>query len=292
LRVWDIGTLISSQKHGSLKPGRHNWRGTIDISQYLSPSSEWSTGVGELAINDTLIACSSDSTAPILIFSLLTGALVYQLKSKYISSGSMFSHLCMTPFFLLTKGQVSSNDKGPRLVRGVSSERQDRKAGHNRETSRTRYGYVTPLNESAIHLPQQPNLSAYQLQQLLRLNNATIGNEDPTPTQPESRGCINVWDLRTGKLTYRLVPDTSSESMAFTSITDIRTTPDFSKVVAVLCDMPSGKERVFTWDFTKTTHQPIEAPAQELVVAELNSQPIEPYSPAFPRVGKAWTCYM
>jgi hypothetical protein len=268
LRVWDIGTLISSQKHGSLKPGRHNWRGTIDISQYLSPSSEWSTGVGELAIND--------STAPILIFSLLTGALVYQLKSKYISSGSMFSHLCMTPFFLLTKGQVSSNDKGPRLVRGVSSERQDRKAGHNRETSRTRYGYVTPLNESAIHLPQQP----------------TIGNEDPTPTQPESRGCINVWDLRTGKLTYRLVPDTSSESMAFTSITDIRTTPDFSKVVAVLCDMPSGKERVFTWDFTKTTHQPIEAPAQELVVAELNSQPIEPYSPAFPRVGKAWTCYM
>lgn len=292
LRVWDIGTLISSHKHWGAIPGRHNWRGTIDISQYLSPSSEWSTGVGELAMNDTLIACSSDSTAPILIFSLLTGALVYQLKSKYISSGSMFSHLCMTPFFLLTKGQVSSNDDGPRRVHGVSSEKQERKASHNREASRTRYGYVTPLNESTINLPPQPNLSAYQLQQLLRLNNTAIGNEDPIPAQPESRGCINVWDLRTGKIIYRLVPDTGSENIAYTSITDIRTTPDFSKVVAVLCDMASGKERVFTWDFTKTFNQPIQALEQELFVAELDGQPIEPYSPAFPRVGKSWTCYM
>lgn len=292
LRVWDIDRLMPKRKNHPAHTG--NWRGTIDISLYMSPASEWFTGVGELAVNDNLIACFSDASAPILVFSLLTGSLVYQLRSRYVGSGSMFSHLCMTPFFLLTKGKVQPNDNGPRLVRSVLSHDMDGSRAKGCEQSRTRYGYVAQLDDSSINIPQQPNLTAYQLQQLLQLRNRPMGDDDESIPQPETRACINVWDLRTGKIIYRLVSDSGPENNAFTSISDIRTTPDFSKVIAILCDMTSGKEKVYVWDFSvrSSSNISLDAQEQEMFIAELDDEPIKSYAPVYPRVGKAWTCYM
>jgi WD40 repeat protein len=292
LRVWDIDSLLPHRKNYPAQA--NNWRGTIDISLYLSPSSEWFAGVGELAINDNLIACSSDTSAPILIFSLLTGSLVYQLRSKYIGSGSMFLHLCMTPFFLLTKGKVLPNDNGPRLIQSISTHNADDSGMKAQEKSRTRYGYVTPLIDSTINIPQQQNLTAYQLQQLLRLRNTPMGEDDSSISRPETRACVNVWDLQTGKIVYRLVPDSGAENHTFTSMADMRTTPDFSKVIAVLCDMTSGKEKVYVWDFSTRSgpNRSLDANEQELCIAKLDNEPVKPYATVYPRVGKAWTCYM
>ncbi|KAI8579318.1 hypothetical protein K450DRAFT_242665 [Umbelopsis ramanniana AG] len=292
LRVWDINRLMPHRKNQSADA--HNWRGTIDISLYLSTTSEWFTGVGELAVNDNLIACSSDTSAPILIFSLLTGSLVYQLRSRFMGTGSMFSHLCMTPFFLLTKGKVLPNDNGPRIVQSTSNHTMEEQRINSQEQSSTRYGYVTQLNDSTINIPRQPNLTAYQLQQLLQLRNTPMGNDDDSLSQPDMRACINVWDLRTGKIIYRLVPDPSPESRRFTSITDIRTTPDFSKVVAVLCDMTSGKEKVYVWDFSCHVgpNTSIEPSEQEMFIEEVDNEPMKAYAPVCPRAGKAWLCYM
>jgi hypothetical protein len=165
---------------------------------------------------------------------------------------------------------------------------------NSQEQSRTRYGYVTQLNDSTINIPQQPNLTAYQLQQLLQLRNTPMGDDDDALSQPDMRACINVWNLRTGKIIYRLAPDSSPENRRFTSITDIRTTPDFSKVVAVLCDMMSGKEKVYVWDFSCHVgpSTSIEASEQEMFIEEVDNEPIKAYAPAYPRAGKAWLCYM
>ncbi|KAH8552833.1 WD40-repeat-containing domain protein [Umbelopsis sp. PMI_123] len=292
LRVWDIDRLMPNRKNHSSHST--NWRGTIDISLYLSPSSEWFTGVGELAVNDNLIACSSDPSAPILIFSLLTGSLVYQLRSRFAGTGSMYSHLCMTPFFLLTKGKFLPNDNGPRIVQSMSNHSMDESRRKSQEQSKTRYGYVTQLNDSTINIPQQPNLTAYQLQQLLQLRNSPMGDDDEFLSEPDMRACINVWDLRTGKIIYRLVPDSSHENQRFTSFTDIRTTPDFSKVIAVLCNMTSGKEKVYVWDFSSHAgpSTSIDASEQEMFIEEIDNEPIKAYGPTYPRTGKAWLCYM
>ncbi|KAG2218750.1 hypothetical protein INT45_003068 [Circinella minor] len=130
IRVWDL------HEESAISPG--GGRGMIDISSYLSARSDWIQGVGEIAVNEHLVACSPDASGPILVFSLLTGSLVYELTTstkahlrpalRWDSTRTTveeeeeeeemtgFTKLCLTPYFLLTKGKLPNhNDDIPYL---------------------------------------------------------------------------------------------------------------------------------------------------------------------------------
>ncbi|OZJ02655.1 hypothetical protein BZG36_04412 [Bifiguratus adelaidae] len=85
------------------------WRGTIDVASYVKATEEWLMGVSDIAMTDNLIACASDVPGPILVFSLLTGTLVYEIDERTAGIGrrTTTTRLSFMPFFLLTPGCVN-----------------------------------------------------------------------------------------------------------------------------------------------------------------------------------------
>ncbi|RCH78059.1 hypothetical protein CU098_003888, partial [Rhizopus stolonifer] len=72
--VWDLKTKkLARMWHG------HRGR-VLCIHMNEDGRSDWYQGVGEIAVNGHLIACAPDASGPILVFSLLTGSLVYELR--------------------------------------------------------------------------------------------------------------------------------------------------------------------------------------------------------------------
>ncbi|KAI9498400.1 WD40-repeat-containing domain protein [Zychaea mexicana] len=302
IRVWDLPEKSTGES-----------RGMIDISSYLSARSDWIQGVGEIAVNEHLIACSPDASGPILVFSLLTGSLVYELstaKAPLRSTMSWdtaasdeeeeeemtgFTKLCLTPYFLLTKGTLPShNDDIPVIPRPSRAATDTSTQSTTAPTSTTcpskphSYGYIARLDDSSLsHTPTPPagttqQMTPYQLYQYYQ----SINNNDPpyvsasassssssssssvpdattATTAPgtnrsasrQIRGCINVWDLQTGSIVYRLVPefDHPAPETGYT-ITDIRTSPDSSKVYACIeiRKRHQRHEKLFCWNFAGT----------------------------------------
>lgn len=268
IRVWDLDKN-TQECH---RPTR---RGMIDISLYLSGRHDWYQGVGEIAVNGHLVACAPDASGPILLFSLLTGSLVYELKSpeqdlnhEWVTQDiTAFTHLCLSPFFLLTKGKVQQSSSIP-LVPAINVVTQRAKNP----------GYVTKLSDSKPDtLPRTTGqMTPYQLYQYYQSVN-------PTPSiGPTVSACINVWNLQTGKIIYRLVPTLDNPSDHY-SITDVKISPDGSKVFATIERRGRNQydEQVYCWDFSFKKDE------QEFDLIELDD-----IDPVLRKTGKSWVCYM
>lgn len=291
IRVWDLD-------NNTQKPTRR--RGMIDISSYLSGQSDWYQGVGEIAVNGNLVACAPDASGPILVFSLLTGSLVYELRealiqqSEWVTEDIMaFTRLCLTPFFLLTKGKVhhpagsacTDSDASSWGVKLIPSK-------HNVVLQRTKkqtmsVGYVTKLSEAtntpSAHVAQMTPYQLYQYYQSINKEE----EEDPIH-MPTSSACINVWNLATGKIAYRLLPTLETPNQNYT-ITDVRTTPDYSKVFASI-EVRGSKhyeERLYCWDFAGFSSNGEEGKKDTFDIVELDS-----LDPVLRKNGKSWVCFM
>ncbi|OBZ81915.1 putative E3 ubiquitin ligase complex SCF subunit sconB [Choanephora cucurbitarum] len=278
--VWDI--VKTNEPVNRHKPTR---RGAINIAAYLSGRIDWYQGVGEIAINGHLIACAPDASGPILVFSVLTGSLVYEIRpgeaveNEWMTEDiTAFSRLCLTPFFLLTKGKVTHATNTIKLVPS------DQNVVVQRSQKPTNPGYVTHLHESSSR-PPLPQMTPYQLYRHYQSINSTQEEEDELHAMPQTSACINVWDLQTRKTKYRLVPTLPLPHQNYT-ITDVRVTPDYSKVFASIetRGQRSYEERVFCWDFS-VTH--LDEATQHFDIVELDTA-----DPQARKTGKSWVCFV
>ncbi|KAI8094930.1 WD40-repeat-containing domain protein [Gilbertella persicaria] len=276
--VWDLDHRQTWTNHH--RPTR---RGMINISSYLSGRSDWYQGVGEIAVNGHLIACAPDASGPILVFSLLTGSLVYELRMPEDTEQGLlteditaFTRLCLTPFFLLTKGKVTHTNHSIKLVpsNNVVVERK----------KQTSAGYITKLSDSKVSAPAASQMTPYQLYQYYQSIHHTQQQQQEVQIMPQTSACINVWDLQTGKIAYRLLPTLDYPSQNYT-LTDVRVTPDFSKVFASIEIRKQNhyEERLYCWDFS-IRHQ--DSP-QDFDILELDSMDI-----AARKTGKSWVCFI
>ncbi|CEP16345.1 hypothetical protein [Parasitella parasitica] len=293
IRVWDLDKGSSSNSNSEwTNHHRPTRRGMIDISSYLSGRSDWYQGVGEIAVNGHLVACAPDASGPILVFSLLTGSLVYELRvpenagqsSEWVTEDiTAFTRLCLTPFFLLTKGKVSNDNNTVKLVPASNNIVQQRKQ------KKKSAGYITMLSDSIDKadavMPPAAQMSPYQLYKYYQSINKTGSDAEEDQPMPSTSACINVWDLQTGQIVYRLLPTLEKPHQSYT-ITDVRLTPDYSKVFASIeiRGQKHYEERLYCWDFSlKCEDQPHES----FDIIELDN-----IDPILRKTGKSWVCYM
>lgn len=317
LRVWDLNEKVKEEQDD----GNATKRGMIDISAYLTARSDWYQGIGEVAVNEHLVACSPDASGPILIFSLLTGSLVYELRcpafptplnwltsEEEMMTGG-FTKLCLTPYFLLSKGKLPANDNAVPVLPSLQSNQ--RSADAEKPERRHQYGYVARLDESRSPPPPAARMTPYQLYQYYQSLNDTslpdavsetsISQTETTTSETNAsssnqlRGCINVWDLQTGKVVYRLAPQLDRAEHNYV-ITDIRVTPDSSKVFACIEVRSRGlrEERLYCWDFagTQTKSSAHRAEASHLVAVQLDGRDSEHGTSFRQYVGNSWACFM
>ncbi|KAL0082906.1 WD40-repeat-containing domain protein [Phycomyces blakesleeanus] len=261
-------------------------RGHIDISSYISSHGEWYQGVGDIAVNTHLVACAPESSGPLLVFSLLTGALVYELQTnidgprQWPFSGALgVINICLTPFFLLTKGKVLKNDTSVPIY----------------PKQPTTFGQASSIQTINHEIPAG-RMTPYQLYRYYQ-SQQSQQSDDQTM---DSLDCINVWCLRTGKMAYRLVPTFETPDIKYT-ITDIRLCPDFSRTLVCLevrdNSRPSPErhqteERLYCWDFScqNISMDQANISKQELTAVQINAPThlSEPHQ----KIGKSWMYYM
>ncbi|KAG1053562.1 hypothetical protein G6F43_004374 [Rhizopus delemar] len=298
IQVWDL------EKTSKIKScQRPTQRGMIDISRYLSERSDWYQGVGEIAIHRDLVACAPDASGPILLFSLLTGSLVYELqvpqepivRTTWAAEDiTTFTRLCLTPFFLLTRGRISNKAKDIKTVPSTNNVFLERKKVSNQKPKKA--GYITVLSDHSP--PPVAQMTPYQLYLYYQsLNNGEESNgrndnsrseeELDSSTIPETSACIHVWDLQTGKIAYRLLPILPNMNQHY-SITDIQLSPDYSKVFASIQirGQTHSEEHLYCWDFSSTNRESSEV-VQDFKVLELDSR-----DPIQQKIGKSWVCFM
>ncbi|KAI8970190.1 WD40-repeat-containing domain protein [Mycotypha africana] len=326
IRVWDLkdkhhrttSTSDDDQEWLSALPSfRTKRRGMIDITTYLSERHDWYQGVGEIAINGNLVACAPDASGPILVFSLLTGSLVYELRPPKLSSShfmntsahddheaiesTAFIRLCLTPFFLLTKGKVAVHrSDSDRLVPSKDNVVEQRKQ-YTQMNRKTTVGYIASTSTllSNERPPPLAQMTPYQLYQYYQSkNNDTSGNSSHFSTSfndsdanipvPQVCACINVWDLRTGKIIYRLVPKLAEgEIYQNYTITDIRVSPDCSKVFASIeiRGRHHHEEKLYCWDFALRHLEDENQKDLEVTYLDTTEKELE-------TTGKSWICFM
>ncbi|KAG0324242.1 hypothetical protein BGZ99_002027, partial [Dissophora globulifera] len=165
LCVWDI----HPDPNSSLSS-----HGTIHTASYLAsavPSDleDWLSGIEIICVGDSLVACSTEFSGSVLVFSLATGSLVYEIPGLYRPS-----KMCMTDFFLLTGG------------RGTRS--QDR---------RMRGQHIFHQQQGQTQWNMEGDTTGHQFGRTTA----------PASEVDEFMGCcVNVWDLRTGTRLYSLIP--------------------------------------------------------------------------------------
>ena len=293
IRVWDLDKNNSSNNNTEwTNHHRPTRRGMIDISSYLSGRSDWYQGVGEIAANGHLVACAPDASGPILVFSLLTGSLVYELRvpeetaqtSEWVTEDiTAFTRLCLTPFFLLTKGKVTNDTNAIKLVPSSENIVQQRKQ------KKISVGYVKKLSDSVQKtdhdMPPVAQMTPYQLYQYYQSINNTGGDVEEEQVMPSTSACINVWDLQAGKIVYRLLPTLEKPYQNYT-ITDVRLTPDYSKVFASIevRGQKHYEEKLYCWDFS-LKHK--DQSQESFEILELDN-----LDPVLRKTGKSWVCYM
>ncbi|KAI8994981.1 WD40-repeat-containing domain protein [Pilobolus umbonatus] len=300
IRVWDLDSnRASNDSNNHSRPTR---RGMINISSYLSSRSEWYQAVGEIAVNGQLIACAPDASGPILVFSLLTGSLVYELRASeeipHIASAwlaediVLYTKICMTPFFLLTKGKLSNHhiqaDTENRIKIIPSTHNVILQRTSSKENKKEpKRGYVSRLSDSSSTMaPPVAQMTPYQLYQhyqSIQHQNEKILEQDMR--MPDSAACINVWNLQTGKLVYHLLPTLDNPNQGYL-INDIRLSPDFSKVFASMeiRGKRGYEERLFCWDFGLKCTDDVVGPISVIEVDNTDT--------ASRKSGKSWVCYM
>ncbi|ORE04255.1 WD40 repeat-like protein [Rhizopus microsporus var. microsporus] len=287
IQVWDLNM---TDKTKNLQ--RPTQRGMIDISRYLSERNDWYQGVGEIAANHNLVACAPDASGPILIFSLLTGSLVYELKIPQASPRmewatediTAFTRLRLTPYFLLTKGKISNKSQHLKIVPSTQNVILQR----NKLSQSKQVGYMSPLKDHnpSPHVAQMTPYQLYLYYQSMNSGNERSDSEEEQLPTPDTNDCIHVWDLQTAKIVYRLLPVLPKPNQYYT-ITDIQLSPDYSKVFAII--QIRGKkqyeEHLFCWDFSiKNIDDPID---QCFKVLELDTK-----DSSQQKIGTSWVCFM
>lgn len=126
-------------------------------------------------MGDSLVACSTEFSGSVLIFSLATGSLVYELPGLHQPV-----KMCMTDFFLLTGGRGTwSRDNSIRVY-----PNQQRQA--NGLTTYPHGG--EDVDEEVIGLSRQQQ------------------RDDTVIAGEHMSCCIDIWDLKTGDRLYSLIP--------------------------------------------------------------------------------------
>ncbi|KAG0296888.1 hypothetical protein BGZ96_008243 [Linnemannia gamsii] len=98
--VWDIHPSPGSSS---------STHGTIHTASYMTSRAphgldDWISGIEHICVGDSLVACSTEFSGSVLVFSLGTGARVFEIPGLYQPS-----KMCMTDFFLLTGGRGAWN---------------------------------------------------------------------------------------------------------------------------------------------------------------------------------------
>ncbi|KAF9299849.1 hypothetical protein BGZ74_008582 [Mortierella antarctica] len=91
---------------------------------------DWVSGIEHICVGDSLVACSTEFSGSVLVFSLATGSLVYEIPGLYQPS-----KMCMTDFFLLTGGRGAWN-RGGRARAQVIAQGHGPHHGHGQDAER------------------------------------------------------------------------------------------------------------------------------------------------------------
>ncbi|KAG0328814.1 hypothetical protein BG000_000304, partial [Podila horticola] len=120
---------------------------------------DWVSGIEHISVGDSLVACSTEFSGSVLVFSLATGSLVYEIPGLYQPS-----KMCMTDFFLLTGGRGAWNRGGRAQAQAIAQGHGHHGHGHGQGADRLRNA------QNGQNLEVDEYMSC----------------------------CVNVWDLRTG----------------------------------------------------------------------------------------------
>ncbi|KAF9092455.1 hypothetical protein BGX29_010449 [Mortierella sp. GBA35] len=192
--VWDIHPSPGSSS---------STHGTIHTASYMTSRAphgldDWISGIEHICVGDSLVACSTEFSGSVLVFSLGTGSLVYEIPGLYQPS-----KMCMTDFFLLTGGRGTWNQGGTH--RRLNQLGQ----GHNQQ-----HHFQGGFGHQGHPGQQQQHHPAFGAQ----IGGQQYGQDADILRHPQQQGlgameadeymscCINVWDLRTGDRLYSLIP--------------------------------------------------------------------------------------
>ena len=158
---------------------------------------DWISGIEHICVGDSLVACSTEFSGSVLVFSLGTGSLVYEIPGLYQPS-----KMCMTDFFLLTGGRGTWNQGGThrrlnQLGQGDNHHQQQLQQHHHLQGGFGSQGYhAYGANVGGQHYGQDADVLRHPRQQ-------DLGSIE---TDEYMSCCVNVWDLRTGNRLYSLIP--------------------------------------------------------------------------------------
>ncbi|KAG0051780.1 hypothetical protein BGZ83_003306 [Gryganskiella cystojenkinii] len=145
---------------------------------------DWVSGIEHICVGDSLVACSTEFSGSVLVFSLATGSLVYEIPGLYQPS-----KMCMTDFFLLTGG------RGP----WTQGERPMREQSHH-------YVYQNQTGQGHGYGHEFGHGHGQDDDHLRHAPPHLQGRHRGAEVDEYMSCCINVWDLRTGNRLYSLIP--------------------------------------------------------------------------------------
>ncbi|KAF9339768.1 hypothetical protein BGZ91_004765 [Linnemannia elongata] len=227
--VWDIHPSPGSSS---------STHGTIHTASYMTSRApqgldDWISGIEHICVGDSLVACSTEFSGSVLVFSLGTGSLVYEIPGLYQPS-----KMCMTDFFLLTGGRGAWNQGGThrRLNQlGQAQGEQAQQRGKKQAIRTTSYSPMVSMTQPSGRWTMPPSLSAASTN-----NHQLDASDDFMSSSSAGR------DPRTS------VSPLSPQQPISAPLTllDIAVTPDHSTLVVTLCERSGeGLEGVYCWDF-------------------------------------------
>ncbi|KAF9182197.1 hypothetical protein BGZ51_004882 [Haplosporangium sp. Z 767] len=282
LCVWDIYPPHHITSSAFASSSSSSSYGTIHAGSYLATSlavpapgqDDWVSGIEHICVGESLVSCSTDFSGSVLVFSLATGSLVYEIPGLYQPS-----KMCMTEFFLLTGGRGGRD-------RPHMQEQQNQPTGLrlNRDATETDEESTCCINVWDLRTGNLlysliPQLPMHQLQHVQDI--ATILSNPVQPQRSTSRSQkmqkssqINAFgttdmkrDLslssnlsgsgtsrgKSGKQPYNTLSLGPPQNPMSTPLTllDIAVTDDHSTLLVTLCERSGkGREGVYCWDFT------------------------------------------
>ncbi|KAG0353557.1 hypothetical protein BG005_007161, partial [Podila minutissima] len=181
---------------------------------------DWVSGIEHICVGDSLVACSTEFSGSVLVFSLATGSLVYEIPGLYQPS-----KMCMTDFFLLTGGRGAWN-RGGRARAQVIAQGHGPYHGHGQDAER-----LGGQNSQNLEVDEYMSCCVN-----------TSSASTPSEGTSQTRRAIGS-------------PPRSPQSPISAPLTllDIAVTPDHSTLVVTLCERSGeGREGVYIWDFSGT----------------------------------------